>query len=260
MKSKKKGFKNLKVVDPSNHTSRIDKTPVEVEDLNPFPYIFKTKFDFNFENNYEKIYENMALAKKLMQEDEQYSKQLADSKYFRDGALSTSHLNGSFINDQKYNPPHTWPQLSEFSKSFLPKVIGRIWDLWSLEKTAKPFIGESWINCHPKGASVGPHHHQGVEIAIACYLDVPENGGRLMVKSPLEIYNYAMPMDNCFAIEDGRRWRYIDVETNDVILFPGWLHHMTEPNRNINGEERWMMSANVYGAVFHHDGYNITKL
>ena len=88
----KKGFKNLKVVDPANHTSRIDKTPVEVEDLNPFPYIFKTKFDFDFENNYEKIYENMAVAKRLMEEDDQYSKQLADSEYFKDGALTTSHL------------------------------------------------------------------------------------------------------------------------------------------------------------------------
>ncbi len=259
MKSKK-GFKNLKVVDPTKDNYRIDKTPVEIEDLNPFPYIFKTKFDFKFEEIYESIYENMAFARRVIEGDEVYSKELNKSNHYMEGAIGTSQLNGSFLNDKKYNPPHTWTQFQEFSKSFLPKVVAKVWDMWSLERTAKPFIGESWINCHPEGAYLGEHHHRGAEIALACYLDVPKDSGGLLIKSPLEIYNYAMPMDASFDIEEGRRWRSIKVETNDILLFPGWLHHKTEKNKNINGEDRWMMSANIYGAGYYHDGYNITKL
>ena len=37
----------------------------------------------------------------------------------------------------------------------------------------------------------------------------------------------------------------IQVETNDVLFFPGWLTHKTEKSKSI--ENRYVMSLNVMG-------------
>ena len=38
-------------------------------------------------------------------------------------------------------------------------------------------------------------------------------------------------------------WETIKVETNDVIFFPGWLVHRTQPN--LVDEGRYVMSLNI---------------
>ena len=38
-------------------------------------------------------------------------------------------------------------------------------------------------------------------------------------------------------------WEPIEVKTNDVIFFPGWLRHKTEKNNS--DENRYVMSANM---------------
>ena len=38
-------------------------------------------------------------------------------------------------------------------------------------------------------------------------------------------------------------WVTIPVKTNDVIFFPGWLLHRTEPNQV--DEKRYVMSINI---------------
>ena len=40
-------------------------------------------------------------------------------------------------------------------------------------------------------------------------------------------------------------WEYIDVQTNDVLFFPGWLTHKTEVNKT--NQNRYVMSLNVMG-------------
>ena len=46
-------------------------------------------------------------------------------------------------------------------------------------------LDSSWLNVHPTGGYTEEHHHQNVQIAVSCYLDVPEGSGRFMVKNPL---------------------------------------------------------------------------
>ena len=139
-------------------------------------------------------------------------------------------------------PPHVWEELEDFMPWFYDRV-NRIWDLWHLTPMNK-MLSESWINVHPKGAWTDEHHHQNVTVACAAYLSVPEGSGRFMVKNPYCQYKLGEPLDYNYYSE-GMDWEYIDVQTNDVLFFPGWLTHKTEVNHTNN--DRYVMALNVMG-------------
>ena len=58
----------------------------------------------------------------------------------------------------------------------------------------------------------------------------------------MEIYNHSRPMHNNHE-QIGASWRYIGVDTNDVIFFPGFVEHQTE--RSESNEKRYIMSINI---------------
>ena len=100
----------------------------------------------------------------------------------------------------------------------------------------------SWINEHSYGSYTEGHHHQNSQISLSCYLNVPKDSGRFMLKDPMEIYNYSRPMNHNHE-QVGGSWRYIGVDTNDVIFFPGFIQHQTE--RSESNEKRYIMSINI---------------
>ena len=124
---------------------------------------------------------------------------------------------------------------------FIHDFIMTVWKERHFPGTRKN-IERSWINCHNKGGYTGEHLHHGINLACACYLNVPDNSGGLQIKNPLSSYDTGEP-----KIEDYYHreydWVTIPVKTNDVIFFPGWLLHRTEPNQV--DEKRYVMSINV---------------
>ena len=101
-------------------------------------------------------------------------------------------------------------------------------------------VAESWINVHRKGGWTEAHHHQNACIAIAAYLEVPENSGNLLIENPLRPYKCSEPIaQNSTDLI----WGTIEVETNDVLFFPGWLTHKTELNSTDN--PRYVLSTNL---------------
>ena len=57
----------------------------------------------------------------------------------------------------------------------------------------------------------------------------------------MQAYKYSEPLHPDYW--NGMEWEAIDVKTNDVIFFPGWLRHKTE--KNTSDESRYVMSANI---------------
>lgn len=43
-------------------------------------------------------------------------------------------------------------------------------------------------------------------------------------------------------------WKELKVKTNDVLVFPGWLNHRTQPNTT--DTERIVMTYNINGNPF----------
>ena len=213
-----------------------------VDHLNPFPYVFKSTYDFKFQENKNKIFRNLLDAKNITEENELRTPE-------KDGGLTSVVLMGTGRENIEtgertpYVPPHAWDEYKHFTTEWLPKQIDEIWKIWRLEPANK-YVSESWINVHPKGAYTDEHNHQNVTIALACYFSVPPDSGRLLLKNPLEAYKTGEPVDREYDPKE-MCWSPLEVFTNDVVFFPGWMRHKTEPNNNKDDYERFMMSCNV---------------
>ena len=207
----------------------------ELVDINPFPYLFKAKYDFNFESIQEKIETDIKRSKRLVQEN-------GISTPEKDGGTTTVLLVGSEINGERYTSPHEWPELEHFVNEWIPANIKKIWKAWNFCSMSVPYISESWVNEHPYASFTEGHTHRRSQISLSCYLKVPEDSGRFMVRNPMDAYTYSQPVAYDYH-PTGQEWRYIDVEDGDVLFFPGYLHHMTE--RSLSKENRYIMSINI---------------
>ena len=218
--------------------SSIPNHPVDTNGLvglNPFPYLFKSKYDFKFDQIKDKILTDIKQSKAIVEQTGLVTPE-------KEGGSTTVILSGCEIEGERWVPPHMWPELDHFVNDWLPDKIRKIWMHWHLSKTGCPFISESWMNEHQTGSYTEEHHHHNAQIAISCYLNVPPNSGRLMVRDPMSIYNFSRPMRYDYEAL-GLEWRYIDVETNDVIFFPGFVRHETE--RSQSPDNRYIMSVNI---------------
>jgi len=232
----------------TSHHPSVPCVPVrsdEMVDLNPFPYLYKSTYDFKFDNIKQRILDDINKTKSVVEQTGIITPE-------KEGGYTTVLLNNASVNGKMWSPPHTWPEFFNFTNIWLPQKIKQIWKFWNLSEFSVPFISGSWINEHSYGSYTEGHHHQNSQISLSCYLNVPKDSGRFMLKDPMEIYNYSRPMNHNHE-QVGGSWKYIGVDTNDVIFFPGFIQHQTE--RSESNEKRYIMSINVdhiHAAAFEH--------
>tara|TARA_B100000035_G_scaffold291816_1_gene279961 strand:- start:455 stop:1072 length:618 start_codon:yes stop_codon:yes gene_type:complete len=84
---------------------------------------------------------------------------------------------------------------------------------------------ESWLNVYTTGGSQPPHNHLGCQVSGCYYHRTTPSMGPLVFHNPhnfvdLDLY--------------GMQWKTFPVDTypNSTILFPHWLKHSTEPNKD----------------------------
>tara|TARA_B100000029_G_scaffold455939_1_gene483567 strand:+ start:1004 stop:1633 length:630 start_codon:yes stop_codon:yes gene_type:complete len=202
-----------------------------LEPLNPNPYIFKDSYDFKFDDIKERVDEYCEMA-----HDMTVTKKFDTLEM--DGGITT-------VVCSNIHPPHDWEHFHDFRDNFLYPRVNEIWERWRLMPLGK-HISQGWINRHPRGGWTKEHHHQNVQVAVSCYLKVPENSGRFMVKNPLEVHKMGEPL-NYYYYDQQMDYTPIDVKTNDVLFFPGWLKHKTEKSNA--DENRYIMSLNIMGRM-----------
>ena len=195
------------------------------------PQIHRAHYDFDFDSMRSQIDERVDAAASLMRED----------TLERDGGITT-------VVHCLEDPPHNWKMFDEF-KLWLYDRIDEVWEDYQLQPMMRQ-ISESWINKHPPGAWTSEHHHQCIQVAVAVYLNVPENSGRFLVKDPTEVYKRQEPLDYHYY-ERGGEWEPIEITSGDILFFPGWMYHKTEVNKS--KEDRYVMSLNIRGAHQYHD-------
>jgi len=98
------------------------------------------------------------------------------------------------------------------------------------------YVSNSWVNVHNKNGITTEHNHACNAIVVAAYLKIPENGGFFEAKDPLEYHKTTLP------ISPERLWSQIPTDTGDVLIFPSWLQHRTQPN--LSEENRWVLTTN----------------
>jgi len=213
----------------------------QLEACNPWPTIFKAKYDFDFENKLkDKVIDSLKTA-------DRFIKSMRIETPEKDGAV-TSVVLSSLQQKHEYRSltqPHEWPEFDDFTE-FVMNTSTQVVRKWQCDPGSKRAVTRSWINVHPQGGYTDEHMHHGVLMAVAAYLHVPKNGGNLLVKNPLTPYKFSEPMHrDYFAVDDrdGLEWIPIQVETGDVLFFPGWLTHKTQ--KNTSTENRFVMSWNI---------------
>ena len=212
----------------------------QLEAYNPWPIIFKKKYDFDFENKLKlKVIDSLKAA-------DQFIKARDIPTPEKDGGVTSVVLEAVQQRSQYRPQPHQWPEFVEFEK-FVMRCIPEVLRKWDCDPGCERAVTRSWINVHPQGAYTEEHNHHGVLMAVAAYLHVPKNGGDLLVKNPLTPYKFGEPMHREYFSEaegrDGKEWSQVNVETGDVLFFPGWLTHKTE--KNSSKENRFVMSWNI---------------
>jgi len=146
------------------------------------------------------------------------------------------HGKSSVYNRQ--NMPQSNPAFKDFYNWLNPIVQHIIKNEWGYEKSFMYVNTNSWVNVHKKGGITLEHHHGPCILVAATYLQLPEEGGYIEYKDPME---YSKGMNQHHNVDDWV-WKKVPAKTGDVLLFPGWIRHRTEHSRT--NDERWVLTTN----------------
>lgn len=183
-------------------------------------YLYKLNYDFEYESEGSLQFDVGSILDKAG----------TNSRIENGNAFSTaSHSLKSYA-------PHNWECLEKFFYIIHQQIIP-IWTSWGYFDNMRIYPRESWVNIHKRGGYTGEHLHSPSPLVISCYLKAPKGSGNFLVRDPLEYHRFGTPQEPAENI-----WKEIPVQTNDVLVFPGWLKHKTQPN-NTN-EDRIVLSVN----------------
>lgn len=191
-----------------------------MKNLDLFPIIFKDTYDFNWHQIKPKV---MSLI-----DESDYSATLEI------GGKTTVGLN--YYPDKR---PHNWKEFSNFVEWIEPRVE-TVWQKWGL-MPQKKYISESWFNLHNIGDYTKEHYHHSVHIVVASYLTCPPLSGCIQFKTPYEQQKLSEPV----SCPDEGIWVDCEVNTNDVLVFPGWMKHRTTISNS--NESRIVYTMNIIG-------------
>ena len=119
---------------------------------------------------------------------------------------------------------------------FLQPRLQEIWTHWGYSnKITKPV--RSWVNVHKKTGKTMEHYHNQCPMVVSCYLKAPKKSGNFEYRDPLEYHRWGSPGEPQISL-----WREVEVETNDIIVFPGWVKHRTQVNQS--DEDRVCLTIN----------------
>ena len=152
--------------------------------------------------------------------------------------LETGNAASSAPNKNK--APHIMNEFKEFYK-WLDNIAQHIiLNEWGMFKGHEYKVSNSWVNFHGEGGATEKHHHGPTTLTSAAYLNMPEKGGYIQFRDPLEYHKgfYVKQYD-----DEIYGWKTIPAVTGDVLLFPGYLRHRTQANTNPT-EKRWVLTSN----------------
>jgi uncharacterized protein (TIGR02466 family) len=186
-------------------------------DVTPFhPGIIKAHFEFNWAELYP-------VCKNLI------------NTTVNNNPLEADEGKSSSRNPQK---PHAIKAFEPFYKWFNPMIEHIITKEWGYDPKLRYGVVQSWVNVHTKGGWTKEHAH-GAAIAVsAAYLNLPKDSGFIEFKDPLE---YVKNFHQRSSLD--WMWKEVPAITGDVLVFPGWMQHKTQPS-NVD-DERWVLTNNI---------------
>lgn len=180
------------------------------------PLVWKYNYDFDLETLYPKVSNILSLVEN-------------NSNLEKGDAVSTVSLEDKF-------QPHTWLELKDF-QHWLGEKINGIRKEYDFVINHSEVI-QSWVNRHMRTGETLEHSHNHSMFVVSCYLKCPPGSGNIEFKDPLEYHKHDFPV-----IPEISFYKEVHCNTNDVVIFPGWLRHRTQPN--LTDQERIVMTFNI---------------
>jgi len=185
-------------------------------DVDPFPkLIWKFKYNFPYDSIISRI--------------GNLSKETLKNSSLESGAAFSTVT-------APFDPPHSWPELIDFRK-WLQEPLDFVWQHHNF-KQYNTSVMNSWINIHKKSGVTLEHNHSHTPLVITAYLKLPTDSGFIEFRDPLEYHKTNTPIT-----PEEELWKAIPCETNDILIFPGWLKHRTQPNLTDN--DRIVLTMNI---------------
>lgn len=194
-----------------------------MKSLDVFPIVFKDHYQFDWETISPRVLS-------LFDEVDEYA------------ALEVNGKTTVGLNIYEDKRPHLWPEFTDYIQWLQPRVES-IWSRWGLRPMKKYCTG-SWFNLHTRDCHTLEHYHHGVHLVITSYLQCPKNSGFIQLRSPHELHKLGEPL----ASPDAGIWEEVPVETNDILIFPGWIKHKT--GVSTTDDPRIVFTMNVSGEEY----------
>lgn len=187
------------------------------EPVNLFPpLVWKFRYEFNWQALESRIHDLFSLV------DQNSSLEQGD-------AVSTVTL-------PEHLQPHMWLELKDFQERLGLAIDDIKKEYQFVDKKSR--VIQSWINRHGLGGKTIEHSHNRVTFATAAYLKCPPHTGNIVFRDPLEYHNSLFPI-----YPEESSIKEIEVTTNDVLIFPGWLKHYVTENKTT--EQRYVLTLNI---------------
>jgi uncharacterized protein (TIGR02466 family) len=120
-------------------------------------------------------------------------------------------------------------------------------DYFSFKPEISLSITNSWFNInYPQGGCLGPatpHLHPHRLLSCVYYLSAESNSGDLILLSPHNAIEYAIPNQTKNQVHDynSNKW-HLNPEPGKLVIFPGWISHYVESN--LSNKDRISMVLN----------------
>jgi len=151
------------------------------------------------------------------------------------GITSTGHLDA----------PHMWPE-TQILNNWLRAKAEHVLKEWNINFNSFG-VTKSWVNSHYNGAWTDAHDHGDSHLVCSVYLQQPDYGGNLEFENQGRQRFAGYPR---FAQNKSKLHNYfteVEVKQGDVVFFPGWLSHRSQPNESLN--RRIVMGMNWHCAL-----------
>lgn len=131
----------------------------------------------------------------------------------------------SWYNIKGAEKVHEWEQFRSMMK-IINQHAKIFWDHLGYWSDIFPSPYQSWINIGNKNGTFSSHVHYNVALSGVVYLDACPEQGNLVFEHPMtDLLGY------CPIANPREKFKHeVQVNTGDLVLFPGYLRHYTLPN------------------------------
>jgi len=188
--------------------------------------LFPTKI---YKNTYPNVDQLKPLFDKLAEVFKQTEQ--ANEPHMRDGTLC-SYVVGRHLH-------HEYPELTKDLVEFIEQCARDYWKICNYYEKANPILLSLWANRTPKGGWIDSHLHGPIPFTGVVYVDASPEQGNIIIENPMDMVLMTQPL----KASDYPLGHEIEVNTGDIILFPGYIKHKVKPNTT--DRDRLILGFNI---------------